>query len=169
MKGKRVIFDATICRFGKQGEKTGWQYIEIPVLIAQQLFPGNKKSFRVSGTIDQYVIDKTALIPMGEGNFILPLNSAIRKGIGKKESQNVTLKIKHDARELEMDPDLVMCLAEDPVANNVFSKLTPGHRNYFSKWIASAKTDVTKAKRIAMTLEAMIKGWDYSQMLRNKK
>lgn len=169
MKSKKIVFEAIIEKFGKQGEKTGWQYIEIPALIAQQLYPGNKKSFRISGTIDQHPLDKAALIPMGEGNFILPLNAAIRKGIGKKEGHKVTLRFKHDSGELEMEPDLLICLDEDPVAKKVFMKLTPGHRNYFSKWIASAKTDVTKAKRIAMTLEAMIKGWDYSQMLRNKK
>lgn len=44
---KAVQFIATIHRFESKGEKTGWTYIEIPVDIAQQLKPGNKKSFRV--------------------------------------------------------------------------------------------------------------------------
>ncbi len=42
-------FTTTIKKFDKQGEKTGWTYIEIPAAIAQQLNPENRKSFRVKG------------------------------------------------------------------------------------------------------------------------
>jgi len=44
-----IQFIVTIHRFEKQGEKTGWTYIEIPVDIAEKLKPGSKKSFRVLG------------------------------------------------------------------------------------------------------------------------
>lgn len=169
MPAKIISFDAIIQKFGKQGEKTGWRYIEIPALIAQQLFPGNKKSFRVSGKIDHFEIDKIALMPMGDGKFILPVNAVIRKGINKKEGQIVALNFKHDVGKLVVDQDLSDCLDMDPVAKKKFFELTPGHRNYFSKWIASAKTDNTKTKRIAMTLEAMVIGMDYSQMIRAAK
>jgi hypothetical protein len=40
-----VQFTTTIKQFGKQGEKTGWTYIEIPADIAEKLIPGNKKGF----------------------------------------------------------------------------------------------------------------------------
>ena len=169
MKGKALTFEAIINKFDNQGEKTGWRYIEIPAVLAQQLFPANKKSFRVTGKIDSYPIEKVAVMPMGDGNFILPLNTVIRKGIGKKEGHSVTLNLKHDAGELLIDRDLLDCLEEDPVAKKIFNKLAPGHKNYFSKWIASAKTDATKTKRIAMTLEALVKGMDYGEMIRAGK
>ena len=41
-----IKFTATIQKFASQGEKTGWTYIVIPAELAQQLSPGNKKSFR---------------------------------------------------------------------------------------------------------------------------
>jgi len=169
MKSKIISFDAIIDKFKKQGEKTGWWYVEVSEPIAQQLYPGNKKSFRITGKIDAHPIEKAALLPMGDGKFILPLNAAIRKGIKKKEGQKVLLNVKHDAGELKLDQDLLDCLQEDVVANKLFFELTPSHRNYFSKWIASAKTDATKAKRIAMTLEAVVKKMDYGQMLRAAK
>ncbi|HVF97457.1 MAG TPA: YdeI/OmpD-associated family protein, partial [Flavisolibacter sp.] len=51
-----------------------------------------------------------------------------------------------------------------------FESLTKGHRLYFSKWIESAKTEPTKAKRIAMAVNALAKGWGYPEMMRaNKK
>jgi len=34
--------------------------------------PNNKKSFKVKGTLDSHTIKQTALIPMGDGSFILP-------------------------------------------------------------------------------------------------
>jgi len=169
MKGKAITLDTIIDKFGKQGDKTGWRYVEIPSVFALQLYPGNKKSFRVSGKIDSFPIEKVALLPMGDGNFILPLNTNIRKGIHKKEGQKVTLKIKHDAGEILLDQDLLDCLEEDKVAKELFFKLAPSHRNYFSKWISSAKTDATKAKRIAMSLEAIVKKMNYGEMLRAAK
>ena len=39
-----VEFTATLEKFGKKGEKTGWTYIEIPADVAQEIKPGNKKT-----------------------------------------------------------------------------------------------------------------------------
>ena len=38
--------------------------------IANKLNPGVKKSYRVKGKLDDLAIEKTALIPMGKGDFI---------------------------------------------------------------------------------------------------
>ena len=77
-----IKFAATILKFDKQGEKSGWTYIIIPSEMAQQLYPQNKKSFRVKGKLDAYAIEGVALIPMGEGDFIMALNAGMRKSIG---------------------------------------------------------------------------------------
>ena len=73
-----VQFTATIHKFEKQGEKSGWTYIEIPADIAQQLKPGNKKSFRVKGKLDQFKIAGVSLLPMGGGSFIMAINATMR-------------------------------------------------------------------------------------------
>ncbi len=80
-----IKFSTTILKFDKQGEKTGWTYIIIPAKIVQQLKPKNKKSFRVKGKLDDFEINKVALMPMGEGDFIMAINAAMRKGIGKRK------------------------------------------------------------------------------------
>jgi uncharacterized protein YdeI (YjbR/CyaY-like superfamily) len=65
------------------------------------------------------------------------------------------------------------CLADEPEGLSFFNTLSPGHRKYFSNWIDSAKTEATKTKRIAQTINALSKRWDYGQMIRaqivNKK
>ena len=80
-----INFKATILKLDKQGEKTGWSYINIPEVLALQLYPGNKKSFRVKGKLDDYAISMIALLPMGEGNFIMPVTTVMRNGLGKEK------------------------------------------------------------------------------------
>ena len=151
------------------GEKTGWTYIEVPAEYAQKLKPGNKQSFRVRGRLDEFAINSVALMPMGEGDFIMPLNAAIRKGIGKRKGAKLSVKIELDDAPIKLSGDLLDCLADEPKALEFFNTLTPGHQKYFSNWIESAKTEPTKAKRIAMSVNAMARGLHYVLMIREQK
>lgn len=165
-----ITFISLIERFDKKGEKTGWTFVEITDEYAQKLKPGNKKAFRVKGYLDKHAIAQVALIPMGDGSFILPLNHSMRKATRKKEGDKLSLSLEEDLSPILLDPDFVMCLEDDKAAQDHFKKLTKSHQNYFSKWIASAKTEETKSKRIAMSLNALSKGWGYPEMIRaNKK
>jgi hypothetical protein len=161
-------FNATIQRFDKKGEKTGWHFIEISAAKAKKL-KDSKVSFRVKGTIDALTIQKTALIPMGNGDFILPLNATLRKAIGKKHGDKITLNLELDERKLILSPDLISCLKEDPAALQFFKSLPPSHQQYYSKWIESAKTAATKAKRIVISMEGFGKKQGYGEMMRAYK
>jgi uncharacterized protein YdeI (YjbR/CyaY-like superfamily) len=158
-------FNCTIHRFDKMGEKTGWQFIEISASQAKKL-KDSKVSFRVKGKIDAHAIDKTALLPMGDGKFILPMNATIRKAIGKKHGDKVTVAFELDERKLALSPDLLACLKEDPVAMKFFKSLPPSHQQYYSKWIESAKTDHTKTKRIVVSMNGFARKMGYSEMMR---
>jgi hypothetical protein len=164
-----ITFKTTIQKFGKQGEKTGWSYIEISKNQAQKLNPGVKTSFRVKGKLDDFVIEKTALLPMGEGNFILPMNAAIRKGTGKKHGDPIVITFELDERQLKPSADFMKCLKDDERAFSFFKGLPKGHQNYFSKWIDSAKTSETKAKRITMAVIALGSNQGYPEMMRANK
>lgn len=78
-----ISFITTIEKFGEQGDKTGWTYILVPAEQAQLLMPGNKKSFRIKGYLDECHFEGLSLLPFGGGDFIFALNGTIRKGIGK--------------------------------------------------------------------------------------
>ena len=95
-----IQFTAIIKKFDQQGEKTGWTYIEIPAALAQQLKPGNKKSFRVKGKLDSYSIEQVALVPMGGGDFIMALNTTMRKGIGKGKGATLQVQLEVDTQEM---------------------------------------------------------------------
>lgn len=164
-----IRFTATIHKFEKQGEKTGWTYILVPAEQAQQLKPGNKKSFRVKGKLDKHAIKQTALLPMGEGDFILPLNGEMRKATGKTKGMKLDVQLEEDKKEIELDADMMACLADEPEALIFFRSLAPSHQKYFSKWVQSAKTEATRTKRITQTVIAMCAKQDYGTMLRSLK
>ena len=164
-----VRFTTTILKFKKKGEKSGWTYIEIPFDVASKIYPGNKKSFRVKGFLDDKEIKGVALLPMGNGNFIMPLNMSLRKLIGKKDGAMLVVKIEVDRKGLVLNEDLMTCLNDEPKALLFFKSLSKSHQNYFSKWIDSAKTPETKAKRIAKTLIALTANMHYGQMLQAEK
>lgn len=162
-----VEFNTIILQFAEQGEKTGWTYIEIPADLALQMKPDNKKSFRVRGMLDAFEINGIALMPMGNGNFIMALKADIRKGIRKSAGAMLHIKIEEDtAYKVEIPDDLQECFDFEPEALDFFNSLAKSHRNYFVKWIDSAKTTETRAKRIVNTVNAMLHKWSYTQMIR---
>lgn len=164
-----IIFKTILLKFDKQGEKTGWTYIEVPQHIADKIKPGYKRSFRVKGTIDECILQAVAMIPMGEGNFIIPVNAVMRKAIMKRKGDIVKVSVEVDDAVVKISATLLECLEDDPAALDYFKKLPGSHQNYYSKWIESAKTDVTKAKRIALTINACSKKMSFSQMMQLQK
>lgn len=161
-----IQFTTTIRKFDRQGEKTGWTYIEIPAELAQKMKPGNKKSFRVKGKLDTFTISGVSLLPMGSGNFVMALNADMRKGIGKRHGAMLNVRLEEDKKDFEFNKDFIECLEDEPAARQFFQSLPGSHQRYFSKWIDSAKTDDTKAKRIALSVNALAKKWGYGEMIR---
>ncbi|SFE40633.1 Bacteriocin-protection, YdeI or OmpD-Associated [Chitinophaga sp. CF118] len=165
-----VKYATTILKFDKMGEKTGWTYIVIPADVAEELKPGHKQSFRVKGKLDNLKIEGVALLPMGDGSFIMALNADIRKGIAKRVGAKLDVQLTVDNNpDPVSSPEFMECLRDEPEALAYFNTLPKGHRNYFMKWIESAKTEPTKAKRIAQAVTAMARKWDYPTMIRSNR
>ncbi len=164
-----VKFTATIEKFGEKAHQTGWTVIFIPAKVANKINPGVKKGYRVKGRLDDFEIEKIAIMPAGEGDFIMPLNAAIRKGIRKQKNDTVKVQLALDKNELAPPGDLIECMQDEPEALKYYNSLPQGHRNYFTKWIDSAKTDATKAKRIALVIKTMVRKMDFGAMLREER
>jgi hypothetical protein len=161
-----VEFTTILQRFEEKGEKTGWTYIEISAEIAQELNPNVKVGYRVKGKLDEFPIKLVALLPMGEGRFIIPINATMRKGIKKKEGASLNVHLEIDTDILPLSDNLLECLADEPTALAFFQSLSKSHQNYFSKWIESAKTPETKANRIIKTIKGLAMQMDYGEMIR---
>jgi hypothetical protein len=166
---KVITFTATIQKFGRKGEKTGWSYLEVSAEQAQRLKPGCRVPFRVKGSIDNHEIAGVTLMPMGEGNFILPFNAAMRKATGKSAGATVRVRLAADEKEYKLNKDLMACLRADPDAHEFFKTLPGAHQRYFSKWIDAAKTSATRTKRLVMAVEALSRRMGFGEMIRANK
>lgn len=164
-----IQFTSIIEKFDKNGEKTGWTYIFIPFNVAEKINKGVRRSYRVKGKLDKVAISQMAMIPMGEGDFIISLKADIRKQLKKQKGDKLSVSLELDTSELVMSSDFLMCLAEDKSAEEFYKSLSPSHQKYYSNWIESAKTIETKSKRIAQAMEGFKMKMGYPEMIRYHK
>lgn len=106
---------------------------------------------------------------MGDGSFMLPVNATMRKALGKTQGDKVKVTLNVDKRPLELSADLMISLEDEPAALDFFNTLPMSHRQYFSKWIESAKTVETKTKRIVSAVMALSQRKGYGEMMRENK
>ncbi len=163
-----ITFETEIRKYGNHADKSGWSYVEIPCVLAQQLRPNGAGSFRVRGMLDDLAIGGVALLPIGDGDFILPVNATMRRQLDKGAGSRLALALELDADfRIDVPPAMEAVLQE--LGDGLFDRfmaLTPSHRGYFIKYFDEAKTDATRAKRLAMTVEALERGLDFGAMIR---
>jgi len=162
-----ITLEAEIERFEANGEKTGWTYIFIPHEVAEQIRPGERRSIRVKGKIDDVEISGIGLMPMGHGDFIMALNKPLRRLLRKEAGAKAVLQLAFDADfKIDMPDDLEMCLADEEVLLKNFLAMPKSHQNYFINWLNTAKTETTRTKRLVMIVNAMANKLDFGAMIR---
>lgn len=135
--------------------KGAWTFVEIPEI------PMPKTSFgmlKVKGKIDDYVFSNTHLMPIGNGHVGLAVRAEIRKKIKKQAGDIVHIIIYEDKTSLIIPQELLLCLEYEDGVLEKFRTYTGGQKKAFINWINSAKTEQTKADRIAKTISMIQKG-----------
>lgn len=163
-----LTFDTVLEKFESMGEKTGWTYIQLPADKARQLHPQDKKSFPLKANLDQLKNVSLTALPMGDGDYIVAIRAEVLRKIHKKAGDPVHIQLSLD-QPYALNPILIECLKEEPAAYLFFQTFTRSHQNYFSKWLESAKTEATQAKRIAQIIGAMLRKQNYAEMIRSSK
>ncbi len=134
--------------------KGGWTYIALP-----EVQPAKNTPFgwvKVSGHIDAYALQQISLMPMGDGKLFLPVKAAIRKKIQKEAGDFVHLLLYNDNTPLEIPDEILECFAMEPATHlTTFKNLALWEQKAFLNWIAEAKREETKAKRIAEMMRRM--------------
>ena len=143
--------------------KGGWTYAVIPEVLQARNAPFGW--VKVKGSIDNHEFKNYRLMPMGNGKLFLPVKAEIRKKIGKKEGDWVNVILFADNTPTEIPEELLLCLLEDPTANQTFLSYSDGEQKAYVDWIYSAKTDETKVERIAKTLNRLAKGQKFYSIL----
>src|ERR1700710_2251171 len=95
-----------------------------------------------------------------KGEFLLGLNREVREAAGVEAGDEAAAEPPLDAEErtVEVPPALATALAADPAAKALFDGLAYTHRKEFARWIAEAKKEDTRERRVAKTLEMLHAG-----------
>ena len=94
------------------------------------------------------------------------LLAMIRKGAALNEAGvKGPPRPKREKRPIAMPPDLAAALKKNAKARATFEGLSPSHRREYLEWITEAKTEATRKRRLATTLEWLAEGkplnWKY--------
>jgi hypothetical protein len=148
---KKYKFDAEI----REG-RGGGAYVVFPY-DAEKEFGTNGK-VPVSATIDG-LPDKGGLFRMGTPHHMLGVPKAIRDEIGKQPGDTVAIVLwKDDApREVAVPPELTARMKKAGVLE-FFASLSFTHRKEYSRWIAEAKKEETRTRRLDKAIELLKKG-----------
>jgi hypothetical protein len=148
---KKYQFDAEI-----RAGRGGGAFVVFPY-DAEKEFGTNGK-VPVSATIDG-VPDKGGLFRMGTPNHMLGVPKAIRDQLGKRPGDTVAIVLwKADApREVAVPPELTARMKKAGVLE-FFESLSFTHRKEYSRWIAEAKKEETRARRLDKAIELLKNG-----------
>jgi hypothetical protein len=94
------------------------------------------------------------------GEFLLGMSREVRQGVGAEAGDTVEIEIVLDAepREVDVPVALAAALATDADAGARFGALAYTHRKEFARWVAAAKKDETRDRRVAQAIEMLRAG-----------
>jgi len=94
------------------------------------------------------------------GEFVLGLSKEVRQGAGAQAGDEVDVTIELDAapREVEVPEALAVALAADPEASAAFGRMAFTHRKEYARWVAEAKREETRQRRVVQAVEMIRSG-----------
>jgi hypothetical protein len=146
-----VRFHTTIL----QGDKTATG-IQIPDEVVEALGAGKRPP--ISVTIKGYTYRSTVAV-MG-GVYMVGVSADNRAGAGVKGGDDVDVDVELDTapREVSVPPDFATALDAEPNARRTFEGLSYSNKSWHVLQIEGAKTDETRQRRIAKSVEALKAG-----------
>ncbi len=144
-------FRATVEASGKTA--MGFQ---VPPEIVEALGAGKRPPVRV--TINGYTYRST-VAPMG-GVFMMGLSAENRAGakVSGPGVTDVDMELDTAPREVAVPPDFAKALAAEPAAKKTFEGLSFSNKSAHVFQIQGAKSDETRQRRIAKSIEALREG-----------
>jgi hypothetical protein len=130
--------------------------IKIPPEVVESLGAGKRPPILV--TINGYTYRNTVAVYGGE--YLVGVSATNRQGAGVKADDVVEVDIELDTapREIDVPPDLAEALAAEPAARATFEKLSYSNKSWHTLQVEGAKSDETRQRRIAKSIEALRAG-----------
>jgi hypothetical protein len=144
-------FRTTILQAGKTA--TG---IRIPDEVVEALGSGKRPPVKV--TINGFTYRNTVAV-MGS-DYMVGVSAENRAGAGVAGGDVVDVDIELDSapREVTVPPELAAALDAEPAARRTFDALSPSNKGWHTQQVTGAKTDETRDRRIAKSIEALREG-----------
>jgi hypothetical protein len=116
------------------------------------------KRFPVVATVGGYTW-RTSVARMG-GEFLLGLSREVRQAAGVEAGDEVDVNVELDPapREVDVPESLAAALAADPPVKAAFEGMAYTHRKEYARWIAEAKQDATRQRRVHQAIEMIRTG-----------
>jgi uncharacterized protein YdeI (YjbR/CyaY-like superfamily) len=94
------------------------------------------------------------------GESLVGLNREVRQGaqVEAGDVVDVTLDLDTAPRDVEVPEALARALADDPEAEAAFARMAFTHRKEYARWVADAKRDETRERRVVQALEMIRAG-----------
>jgi len=145
-----IAFEAEV----REG-RGGGAWVEVPFDVKAAFGSGRPP---VLGTFDGHPYRGS--IASMKGHWVLGIPKAVREAIGKDVGDRVEVTVVADetTRTVDVPPDLARALAGAPRARAFFEGLSFTARKEYARWIAEAKREDTRARRLKEAMEKLGRG-----------
>jgi hypothetical protein len=112
----------------------------------------------VRGTINGHPFRST--VAVYGGRSYLPVNRALRDAAAVAAGDAVVVELEADdqPRRVDPPPDLAGALAADPDAGAAFDGLSFTHQREYAEWVAGAKREATRRRRVDQAVQMLRDG-----------
>lgn len=130
--------------------------IQIPEGVVENLGSGRRPAVRV--TINGYTYRST--VAMMGGVYMVGVSAEHRQHAGVAGGDKVDVDIELDTapREVALPADFVAALAAEPAARDTFDRLSYSNRSWHVLQVTGARSDETRQRRIAKSMETLKEG-----------
>jgi hypothetical protein len=144
-------FRTTILQAGKTA--TG---IRVPDDVIEALGSGKRPPVKV--TINGFTYRNTVAVV--DGDYMVGVSAENRAGAGVAGGDVVDVDIELDTapREVTVPPELAVAFDAEPAARRTFDGLSPSNKGWHAQQVTGAKTEETRQRRIAKSIDALRSG-----------
>jgi hypothetical protein len=130
--------------------------IRVPEEVVESLGSGKRPAVRV--TINGFTYRSTVAV-MG-GVYMVSLSAENRAGAGVAGGDEVDIDMELDTapREVTVPEDFAAALDAEPDARRTFDALSYSNKSWHALQVSGAKTDETRQRRIAKSVEMLREG-----------
>jgi hypothetical protein len=140
-------------RIEESGNNLWGFHFQVPELIAKSLIQGDDR--RVVCLLESKIEYQCAMIPKGDGSFIIMVNKKTRDKLGLKPGSPVQVQLHKDESQygLPIPEELEEVLRQDETGNRIFHALTPGKIRTLLYIAGQPKTSDTRLRRALAIVE----------------